>query len=91
MKNRTLNLVGIRHFFYALCVAVFLVGCDAPTQYVQIQKTQPYLIIESVELSNSDKLMKYKYTVHDWSGKVVFWLDEKYNIGDTLRLGKNCH
>jgi hypothetical protein len=31
---------------YAMLVAVFLVGCDMPTQYVQIAKNKPYLIVE---------------------------------------------
>ena len=76
---------------YAMLVAVFLGGCDMPTQYVHIAKNKPYLIVEGVELSNSNNLLKYKYTVHDASGKVIFYLDEKYVIGDTLWVGKNCH
>ena len=35
MKNRTLILVGTRHFFYALLVAVIFCGCRNETQTEQ--------------------------------------------------------
>lgn len=74
---------------YAMLAVVFLGGCDMPTQYVQLPKNKPYLIIEQTELSNSESLGKYRYTTRDNSGSVVFYLDEKVNIGDTLWVGKN--
>ena len=73
---------------YAILAVVFMSGCDMPTQYVQLPKNKPYLIIEQVELSNSKTLGKYRYTTRDNTGKVVFYLDEKVNIGDTLWVGK---
>jgi hypothetical protein len=74
---------------YAMLAVVFLSGCDAPTQYVQLPKNKPYLIIGQAELSNSETLGKYRYTTRDNTGKVVFYLDEKFNIGDTVCVGKN--
>jgi hypothetical protein len=76
---------------YAMLVAVFLGGCDAPTQYLEIPKNKPYLIIEKTELSYIETLAKYRYTTRDNSGKVVFYLDEKLIIGDTVWVGKTCH
>jgi hypothetical protein len=73
---------------YAIAV-VFLSGCDVPTQYVQLPKNKPYLIIEQAELSNSETLGKYRHTTRDNTGKVVFYLDEKINIGDTVCAAKN--
>ena len=74
---------------YAMLAVVFLGGCDMPTQYVELPKNKPYLIIEQIKLSNSESLGKYRYTTRDNSGLVVFYLDEKVNIGDTLWVGKN--
>ena len=74
---------------YAMLAVVFLSGCDAPTQYVQLPKNKPYPIIEQAELSDSETLGKYRYTTRDNTGKVVFYLDEKMNIGDTVCVGKN--
>ena len=74
---------------YAMLAVVFLSGCDMPTQYVQLPKNKPYLIIEQAELSDSETLGKYKYTTRDNTGEVVFYLDEKMNIGDTVCVGKN--
>lgn len=74
---------------YAMLAVVFLSGCDMPTQYVQLPKNKSYLIIEQAEISNSASLGKYRYTTRDNTGKVVFYLDEKMNIGDTLWVGKN--
>jgi hypothetical protein len=74
---------------YAMLAVVFLGGCDMPTQYVQLPKNKPYLIIEQAELSDSETLGKYRYTTRDNTGKVVFYLDEKMNIGDTVCVGKN--
>lgn len=73
---------------YAMLAVVFLGGCDAPTQYVQLPKNKPYLIIEQAELSDSKTIGKYRYTTRDNTGKVVFYLDEKMNIGDTVYVGK---
>lgn len=73
---------------YAMLCVVFS-GCDMPTQYVQLPKNKPYLIIEQTKLSDSKTLGKYRYTTRDNSGKVVFYLDEKITIGDTLWVGKN--
>jgi len=68
---------------------IFLSGCDMPTQYVQLLKNKPYLIIDQAELSNHESFGKYRYTTRDNTGKVVFYLDEKFNLGDTLWVGKN--
>ncbi len=76
-------------FAYVLLAVVFLGGCDLPTQYVQLPKNKPYLIIEKTELIESETIGKYRYTTRDISGNVVFDLDEKLNIGDTLWVGKN--
>ena len=79
---------------YAILAVVFLSGCyvpPPPTQYVQLPINKPYLIIEQAELSNSETLGKYRYTTRDNTGKVVFYLDEKINIGDTVCVGKNYH
>jgi hypothetical protein len=83
--NRKMN----GFFAYVLLAVVFLSGCDMPTQYVQLPKNKPYLIIEQAKLSNSETLGKYRYTTRDNTGKVVFYLDEKMNIGDTVCVGKN--
>lgn len=74
---------------YAMLAVVFLGGCDMPTQYVQLPKNKPYLIIEKAELSNNETLGKYRYTTKDNTGKVVFYLDEKLSIRDTVWVGKN--
>jgi len=73
----------------AMLAVVFLSGCNGPTNYIQLPKNQTYLIIEKAELSNSKALGKYRYTTRDNSGKVVFYIDEKVCIGDTLWFIKN--
>jgi hypothetical protein len=47
MKNKTSILVGTRHFFYALLVAVIFCGCEneSNTQVVKEEKLQEYKII----------------------------------------------
>ena len=74
---------------YAMLAVVFLSGCDMPPQYVKLPKNKNYLIIEQAGLSGSKTLGKYRYTTRDNTGKVIFYLDEKVNIGDTLWVGKN--
>ena len=75
---------------YAMLAVVFLSGCNnMPTQYVHLPKNKPYLIIEQTELTKSETLGKYRYTTRDNTGKVIFYLDEKLSIGDTLWISKN--
>jgi hypothetical protein len=74
---------------YAILAVLFLSGCDAPIQYVYLPRNKPYLIIQQAELSNNETLGKYRYTTRDNTGKVVFYLDEKMNLGDTVFVGKN--
>ena len=76
---------------YLVLVAVLFVACDGPTQYLQTPVNTPYYIIEKVDLGNSDRMAKYKYTVRDETGKVVIWLNDKYAIGDTLCVVAYCN
>ena len=89
MKTKMSNYRNCFALAYVLLAVVFLSSCDAPAQYVQLPKDQPYLIIQKTELSDSKTLGRYRYTTKDNTGDVVFYLEEKMNIGDTLWVGKN--
>ena len=48
MKNKTSILVGTRHFFYALLVAVIFCGCESDNSEQQ-EEQKPLNQIQSIE------------------------------------------
>jgi len=78
-----------RYFLYTLLAVVLLQSCDMPTQYIQLQKNKPFIVITEITLHNGNNLGKYKYFGRDNSGMIAIYLDEKLNIGDTIWIGSN--
>ena len=74
MKNKTSILVGTRHFFYALLVAVIFCGCKEST----VKEDKSIAIINGVDV--------YTYTID--SCEYVGWL--KGTNGDWATHKGNC-
>lgn len=90
--------MNIKNFFWLVILAVsFLFSqCDSPQeyfqtpeQYIYLPNNQNYLIIEKIQVNESEKLPRYKYTTKDHNGIVILHLDIKFSIGDTVWVGKN--
>jgi hypothetical protein len=62
MKNKTSILVGTRHFFYALLVAVIFCGCEAQKE---IDRTQ--------EQKNEANFYTYEYDSCEYVGTKMYW------------------
>lgn len=73
----------------SLITIVFLLNsCDDGPRTVFLQD-EPYMIITCTEFNSFGReYPKYSYHVRDARGEIVFYLDEKLNVGDTLYIGK---
>lgn len=71
---------------YAMLAVVFLSGCDDPKQIIY---EGDGLIVTGVEVGDKPERGKYIYYTKDQSGDVTIWSNGVFNIGDTLRVGKN--
>lgn len=64
---------------------MILGGCNSmPVKNIYLLRDKPYLIVSSIEMSGDSTYGKYRYKADEY----IFYLDEKYNIGDTLWIGK---
>ena len=82
MKNKTSILVGTRHFFYALLVAVIFYGCnpEGSENDVNIEKSYEVKVLDSCE---------YIYVSRrPWGGE--FSLTHKGNCKFCAERGKKC-
>jgi hypothetical protein len=73
----------------ALCAmlpVVFLSGCNDPKQTIY---EGDGLIVTGVKVGDKAERGKYIYYTKDQSGDVTIWSNRVFNIGDTLRVGKN--
>ena len=71
---------------YAMLAVVFLSGCDDPKQIIY---EGDGLIVTGVKVGDKPERGKYIYYTKDQSGDVTIWSNGVFNIGDTLRVGKN--
>lgn len=71
---------------YAMLAVVFLSGCNDPKQVVY---ESDGLIVTGVKVGNRPEYGKYIYFTKDKTGDVTIWSNGVFNIGDTLRVGKN--
>jgi len=71
---------------YAMLAVVFLSGCDDPKQIIY---EGDGLIVTGVKVGDKPEYGKYIYYTKDKTGDVTIWSNGVFNIGDTLRVGKN--
>ena len=88
MKTKTSILALTKAFFILLVSVCTFSSCDMPTQYVQTPKNRQYFIIEGISKSTSEKYGTWKYTIKDDNGKIVIYLNEAFQIGDTVVFSK---
>ena len=70
MKNRTLNLVGIRHFLYAVLVAVFISCHEQPKQEL---KTIIISDIDTVKVKNDNgKIYSIEEIANMKTGQMIY-------------------
>ena len=87
MKNRTSNLIGTRHFFYALLAVVLFSSCDNQPIH-RIWYGNNGMVVES-KSTNDKQHGKWKYTIRDNFGEILIRTNEEWNVGDTLYVGKH--
>jgi hypothetical protein len=71
---------------YVMLAVVFLSGCNDPKQFIY---EGGGLIVTGVKVGDKPERGKYIYYTKDQSGDVTIWSNGVFNIGDTLRVGKN--
>lgn len=76
----------LRYSLYAVLAVVFLSGCDDQKQVIY---EGDGLIVTGVKIGDKPERGKYIYYTKDQSGDVIIWSNGVFNIGDTLRVGKN--
>ena len=79
MKNKTSILVGTRHFFYALLVAVIFCGCESDNPKQQ-EEQKPLNQIQSIETG-------YVQVVQIDSCEYVIW---NYGYAGGIVHKQNC-
>lgn len=100
MKNRTSNLFRIRHFFYALLVAVIFYACHDTRSFENVRKIKIGMTITEIENSMGEPIV-YDYIndstesreyVYDNAGNGIDkYINVIYENGKAKSIKNYCH
>ena len=82
------KMPNVSNLLYTMLVAVFFVGCNEYPRHTVCEGITTMVVYKS-EKYDKIEYGKYKYAITDASGGGwTFVSNQKYNVGDTIRISK---